>query len=129
MEKLLQKKTLLTGNIFYSYPLNCHINLLFNARGLKLCKFAIFNMLFPFLQACLSCNILWSKWMFRECCYLLLWSLQRMACWVLAITTSRPQDNMPDIAITSITWTLTFCEHSNKCFPHPQVRCELGDQA
>ena len=32
----------------------------------------------------------------------LLWSLRKMACWVLAFATSRPQDNMPDIAITQV---------------------------
>ena len=42
----------------FSENLNCHINIVFNARGLKLGTFAIFDMLFPFLQICLSCKYL-----------------------------------------------------------------------
>ena len=34
----------------FSENSNCHINLFFNARGLKLGHFAIFDVLFPFLR-------------------------------------------------------------------------------
>jgi len=49
MEKVAGEQHFIYKSSKFSENSNCHINLLFNSRGLKLGHFGIFDALFPFL--------------------------------------------------------------------------------